>query len=167
MSPAKPASAKEPKGDEWTCRGPVVVHGEFIGTAWRSGPITAISQLADMDLPGGAGKAGPTWLLSITDRGKRPKPHHVRRARRAFGMQEAEVDNHHPGQSVHLFLPVDPAFRGICECKTDESQVREPDGYTWSQSTEGPCRGCELETAMASVGKAQPCPVHAPTRTTP
>lgn len=80
--------------------------------------------------------------------------------RRAFGMVDAEEDNHHPGNARHLWLPVNPARRVGCECKDDEIQVTEPSGYVWSQavaSTVHPrwCRACEI-----AVLTRRPCPLH-------
>lgn len=68
----------------------------------------------------------------------------------------SEVDNHHPGVAVHLWLPVDPAHRVTCECKDDEQTITEPDGYTWTTPVGGPCRGCELQQLLG-----HPCTVHA------
>jgi hypothetical protein len=157
---------KRPAGREWTEVGPFRIRAPGrptleLGTVWKSGPITVISQLEEMQLPGSSNAVGPTWHISVSSDGKRPKPHHVRRALRAFGMVGAEVDNHHPGSAVHYFMPVAKEFRGICECKSTEVQVREADGYTWSQPIGGPCRVCELEKLIGEIGgRANPCPVH-------
>lgn len=133
-------------------------------TAWRRGHLVVISSLLDAELPGGEGKVGPTYHVSISYKTRRPKPHHVRSALRDFGMAEAEEDNHHPGVARHFFLPLDPAYRGVCECKTSEVQVTEPDGYRWSQAAEG-CRGCELEAQLVARGlPANPCSIHGPAR---
>lgn len=106
----------------------------------------------------------PQWHLSVvrvTPRGaERCSDHELQLVRRAFGLVEAEEDNHHPGNARHLFLPVDPSRRVACECKEDEVQVVEPSGYTWSQDVralEDPlvCRACEIAPLTG-----RPCPTH-------
>lgn len=126
---------------------------------WKRGSVLAISTLDLAELPGGGGEAGPTWHLSVSRAGKRPRPRDVDKALRDFDMREAEEDNHHPGVARHFFLPVDPAFRGVCECKTTEDVIVEPDGYTWTNPKpndfkEG-CRGCDFERL-----RGKPCPLH-------
>lgn len=56
--------------------------------------------------------------------------------RREFDMDDAEEDNHSPGVARHLFLPLHlpRGTVGICECKDDEEQVVEADGYRWSRA---------------------------------
>lgn len=134
--------------------------GTTAASRWQRGSVIVISSIAPMDLPGGGGAVGSTWLISVTRAGKRPKPADVMLALEAFGMRQAEEDNHLPGKSRAFFLPVDPARRGICECKTTEDQVVEPDGYTWSNpkddALEG-CRGCELAAMMPGRRR---CPLH-------
>lgn len=125
-------------------------------SAWRYGRIRVISELADMELPRGGG-IGPTWLVSLTRNGRRPRRADVVKVRRAFGMRDAEVDNHHPGNAIHLYLPVDSKHRVDCECKEDEQVIIEPDGYTWTTPREGPCRGCEL---VRLLGGSTRCPLH-------
>jgi hypothetical protein len=109
---------------------------------------------------------GPQWHISIVDRHQnepaRPSAAQVNLARCAFGMLlEAEEDNHHPGAARHFWLPVDPTERVDCECKTTEVVVTEPDGYRWTNPTDGPCRGCELERTMIRAGRPpRPCSIH-------
>jgi hypothetical protein len=124
---------------------------------WVSGPILVTSSLQTIEAPD-RGPDTPQWLIGISERGKRPKPHHVRRALRAFDMTEAENDAHHPGVACHYFLVVDPARRVTCECKTTEDIIVEPDGYRWTnpkpESGEA-CRGCEYARLAGSS-----CPIH-------
>lgn len=127
---------------------------------WRSGPIIVISALEDAQLPGAPeGTTGPQWHISISCDGKRrPKPHHIRRALRAFDMVGAEIDNHHPGLAQHFWKPLDPAYRTNCECKETEATITEPDGYTWTNphpETGEECRGCEYARAFG-----RPCSIH-------
>jgi hypothetical protein len=72
-------------------------------------------------------------------------------------LPRAEVDNHHPGHAVNLFLPVDPAHRVDCECKDEEQLVLESDGYTWTTPKDGPCRGCELAQVLPGLRR---CSIH-------
>jgi hypothetical protein len=150
----KEHTAREPEGREWS-RSRVALPN---AVAWTSGPITVLSSLAMAELPDGSGELGPQWQISISHQGKRPKPHHVRRALRAFGMVGAEEDNHHPGNARHFWLPVDPKRRRDCECKETEETVVDADGYTWTNPRvgDGECRGCELERLLR-----KPCPIHA------
>lgn len=128
----------------------------IVASCWQRGLVTVISTLVDAELPGGG--VGRTWNASVTRQKKRPKPGDVQRFRIDFDMLQAEEDNHHPGNAKHFFLPVDPALRGICECKTDEVVHVEPDGYTWTNPRENDpegCRGCE----SARITR-RPCPIH-------
>lgn len=123
-------------------------------SAWRSGPIMVMSELVDAEYPDGSGH-GPQWLVSISSKGKRPKPKQVRRALRAFGMVGAEEDQHHPGIARHFWRPLDPARRVDCQCKVDEETIEDGDGYRWTTPVDGPCRGCEYRELTGS-----PCPIH-------
>lgn len=123
-------------------------------SSWVSGPVRVISTLIVADLPDGSG-AGEQWHVSIARKNKRPKPTDVRRALRALGLVGAEEDNHHPGNARHFFLPVDPAKRGDCECKTTETVIVQDDGYRFTTPKDGPCSGCSLEEI---TGKS--CMIH-------
>lgn len=127
-------------------------------SAWYKGAVRVISELCLAELPGGNGAAGPTWHISVTRFGRRPMPRDVEHALRDFDLVGAEQDNHHPGAAQHFFLPVDPAHRGQCECKTTEDIIVEPDGYTWTNpklDAVEACRGCEHERLHG-----KPCPLH-------
>lgn len=130
--------------------------GTLRSSMWRHGDVFVISELAVMDMPDGNG-TGMQWHISVSTNGERPKPKHLQRALKAFDMQQAEEDNHHPGVSRHFFLVVDPSRRVDCECKVEERVHVEPDGYTWSNDP-AECRGCELRRALGPLGK--PCPIH-------
>jgi len=125
-------------------------------SAWVSGPIRVLSELALAQSPVQPEAVVPQWHISITDRGRRPKPHHVRRALRAFGMVGAEEDNHYPGAARYFWLAVDPAHRAGCECKESEETVVDVDGYRWQNPSDASeCRGCEYEQTFG-----KPCPLH-------
>lgn len=138
---------------EWTRAGR---HGN--ATAWRCGPITVLSELANAKLPDGSGQSGLQWLVSVSFNGKRPKDNHVRKALRAFSMVGAEEDNHHPGIARHFWRVCDPSKRVSCECKETELIQVEPDGYRWTTpkdvESEG-CRGCDYQDLSG-----KPCPIH-------
>lgn len=143
---------------------PAVAQGAVSVSAWVCGPIFVISALELADAPDGTHDIIPQWNISISASGKRPKPTHVRKALRAFGMVGAECDNHHPGNAQHFWLPVDPARRVGCECKETETVITEPGGYKWTNPTDAPCRGCEIAPLTG-----RPCSLHAaaPVRVTP
>jgi hypothetical protein len=124
-------------------------------SAWQRGPACVISALELAEYPDGNG-FGPTWHVSVSRLGKRPKWHDVRGALRAFGIvTEAEEDNHHPGSARHFWVPLDPARRAECQCNVDEAVVVDRDGYVWTNPKDGSCRGCEFTRL---TGKA--CPLH-------
>lgn len=147
------AVAKEPNDRAWIHCARVPVANGGLGTMWQLGKIRVLSALEYAKLPGQE-VVGPQWHISITALGLRPKHHHVRKALRAFGMVGAELDNHHPGNAQHYWMPVDPAARVACECKEDEIVVKEKDGYTW-QNDPDDCRGCELQRLLGT-----PCRLH-------
>jgi hypothetical protein len=99
----------------------------------RRGGLRAISSLAPMEAPDGSGDVLPTWLVSVSRRGSSmPSDSDMKAVRCAFGMSEAEEDNHEPGNARKLFLVVDPARRVDCECKAGERLVVREDGYRYS-----------------------------------
>lgn len=159
---------RKPKGLGWFALGVTRLPNEdwdMYGWTHDATMTRAISSLNPMRLPA-TGRTGLTWLVSVTriteDGGAdRPSEAQARLVRCAFGMLDAEEDNHHPGNSRHFFLPVNPAERVPCECKAGETQVVEPDGYRWSKDEAGPCAGCDLARTMAEAGQTpRPCPEH-------
>lgn len=148
--------AKWPVGNDWRLVQDQVLttSGVVDSAAWQSGPVRVISALEIADYPDGNG-SGPQWHVSVSGPRRRPKPHEVRRALRAFGMADAEEDNHHAGNARHFWIPLDEAHRVDCECKTSERTIVEPDGYTFTTPVDGPCRGCELGPITGRT-----CPIH-------
>lgn len=151
-----------PAGDGWErveWRGPPPPPNARFFSAWRRGRCFVISTLDFAELPTGKG-IGLQWQISISHHRERPGPKEVRRALIAFNMVGAEEDNHHPGIARHFFMPVDPAHRVDCECKTTEEVRREPDGYTWTNprpESGEKCRGCEISALTLKA-----CPIHLP-----
>lgn len=154
---------KRPRGAGWKEVPPPVppMPGTRHHSWWVNGPLVVGSALVDAELPGGDGAVGPQWQVSVSCDRRRPGRTELRRTLKAFGMAHAEEDNHHPGIARHYWLPVDPARRGLCECKVTETTIVEPDGYRWTNPTDGACRGCEL---TALTGK--PCTLHRAALTT-
>lgn len=126
------------------------------GQVYACGRLRVISLISLMKLPRSE-EVGLTWHVSVSHERRRPNDRELRRVRWAFGMREAEEDNHHPGRARHLMMPVNPAFRVDCECSEEESVIVEPDGYTWTNPIDGPCRGCEFE--QLTNGRKR-CPLH-------
>lgn len=124
--------------------------------------VLVTSQLADMYQPGTDDtEIGPTWLVSVSHRGGRPTDEQLLHVAACFDMPTFDEDNHHPGVTRALFCPVDEQYRTACECKLTEQVVVEPDGYTWTTPTDGPCRGCELDQLRRGLGLTpSPCPLH-------
>ena len=123
--------------------------------------VVVLSAIEEAEYPDGSGQSGLQWHVSLTGRDDFFRPVRATElqldvVRRAFDMVEAEEDNHQPGKARNLWLPVDPARRVDCECKTTEVTITEPDGYQWTNPTDGTCRGCELERALPG----RPCPIH-------
>lgn len=157
--------AMRPAGLGWVFLTEVTIDGTRSDLWYHAASSTQVlSSLIQAILPR-SGRVGPQWLVSVTDRPRgldprRPRPEQVALARCAFDMLTAEEDNHHPGASRHFFLPVDSSERVDCECKATETTVEDADGYRWSNTTEGPCRGCEHERLMRAAGIRRPCPIH-------
>jgi hypothetical protein len=159
LDPAHDGITERRPGVDWMQRYPRMrTPGAHCESTWSLGTITVISSLLTAELPKGGG-SGLQCLISISDRGRRPKPHHVRKALRAFGLADgSERDNHHPGNAQHYWMPVDPDERVTCQCKSDEDTIRDADGYTWTNPKDADvdtCRGCEF---AAVAGR--PCPLH-------
>lgn len=68
--------------------------------------------------------------------GRRPTDAEMLAVRHAFDMHDAEEDNHQPGRIRNLFLPLHlpRGTVGVCDCKSDETIVVEPDGFQWSKA---------------------------------
>lgn len=136
----------------------------WAGFYHRGQRLMCISEISmRVELPGADGEFGPTWLISTVRRAgqirRRCTTRQLDFVRAAFGAQEAEEDNHQPGMTRCLFLPVDPAYRNVCECKTNEVQITESGGYVWSQSAER-CRGCDLSMRLGLADVDRRCPLH-------
>jgi hypothetical protein len=154
-----------PSGLGWLSLGEVTGLNGSTAFAWvHFGTHTQVLSALDIAAQPRSGTPGPQWHISVVDRSTeepfRASSEQIRLARCAFGMLEAEEDNHHPGNARHFWLPIDPSERVECECKTDELLVEEPDGYQWTNPVEGECRGCEHERVMQGVGMRRPCPLH-------
>ena len=67
---------------------------------------------------------------------RRPTDAELTTVRHDFDMHDAEEDNHQPGRIRNLFLPLHlpRGTQGVCDCKSDETRVVEPDGFVWSRT---------------------------------
>jgi hypothetical protein len=141
---------------------PADIEAATRGSAWvTSFGVQVISSCVDAELPGTDGQTGPSWHLSVTVNHwrtglRRPVTNEMWEAIDSFGLPAWEEDNHHPGAARHLWCPINPAYRGVCECKLTEVTVTEPDGYQWTTPTDGPCRGCE----HARMFPGRRCTIH-------
>jgi hypothetical protein len=155
--------ARTPRTTRWTFRGVHPVNGAHAHVfEHRHDGTRVLSALELAEAPDGSCETIPQWHISISQQGHRPDADVVDRALRAFDMVGADEDNHHPGIARHFWLPVDPARRVECECKTTEDTVVDRDGYAWTNpkpETGEACRGCEI----APITK-KPCPIHGATR---
>lgn len=124
-------------------------------SAWTNGKLNAISELCIADHPDGDG-SGLHFHISFTAKGKHADTRPVLRALKAFGLSEAREDNHEPGAARNFWLPVDPAHRVDCECKTTEQQMVERNGHAWSAAHDvSKCGGCLLQSIGGPI-----CPAH-------
>lgn len=141
-------------------------------SVWRRGGLTMVSALAVAEYPDGTGEIGPQWHVSISAAGGgHPSDDAARKALACLGLAalydgrtvlpHAEEDNHEPGIARHFWVPVDPARRVDCECKTTERVIVGPDGHRWTTPTDpAKCHGCDYEVLVDELGIPRPCPIH-------
>lgn len=135
------------------------LHGLSI---WMRRRILAISTCVTAAAPDGSGDAIPQWHISFTNEGRRCTDEEVRQSLAAFRLTGADEDNHEPGMARHYWMPLDPARRTDCECKTTEKTVTLPDGHRWTTPVDDrECYGCKHEVEMFAAGIKRPCPIHA------
>lgn len=101
--------------------------------AYRRGDVCVLSsaELAEYQ-----GLVCPHNHVSVSVlRDGRPSDAELHWVRHAFDMLDAEEDNHQPGRIRNLFLPLHlpRGTVGVCDCKEDEEQVTEADGFVWSR----------------------------------
>lgn len=125
---------RRPVSRAWTQQAAPHV-GEYVErSSWARGRLSVISDLVVAEMPDGVG-IGAQWHVSVVvdhGRGRRATDAELALVRAAFGMRDAEEDNHEPGRARHLWLTVDVDRRVDCECKADERVIVEPDGHRWS-----------------------------------
>lgn len=104
-------------------------------TVWHRGALRVLSSSETAEY---RGLVVPHNHISVSvdprfDR--RPTDGEMDMVRRDFDMVDAEEDNHQPGRIRNLFLPLHlpRGTTGVCDCKADEEQVTEPDGFVWSR----------------------------------
>jgi hypothetical protein len=151
-----------------------------VGTYRHTSGLIAISTVDMVNAPGSDDRPVPTWCLSVArhfvgrtnrvqsilDRTQdRPTNAEIAVTCEAFELTEWEEDNHYPGQARHLFIPVDPVLRGMCDCKITETVHVDPTGFAWTNPNEGEanpevCRGCSFRDMALLMAAAVPCPIH-------
>jgi hypothetical protein len=147
-----------PRAATWSRLRPFERDGIIVGAYYRHGRLIVISSRVIADYPTGRGMGLQDHVsVSVFGIERRANAREAGLTCLAFGMSDAEEDNHEPGRARHFWRPVDPAHRVACECKTDEEQIVEPDGHVWSNPVDGPCRGCSFE-----LMSGRPCPIHKP-----
>ncbi len=135
--------------------------GELFGLSiWMRRRVLAISTCVMAEAPNGDGSI-PQWHISFTNDGRRCTDEEVRQSLACFRLTGADEDNHEPGMARHYWMPLDPARRAECECKTTEKVIVEPDGHRWSTPHDDrECNGCKHAQDMASAGVYRPCTIH-------
>lgn len=101
---------------------------------WRNDRLGVVSGFGDMEYQG---IVVPHFHVSASVIGhdRRPTNDELAVVRKAFDMEDAEEDNHHPGRIRNLFRPVHlpRGTAGICDCKANEETVTEADGFQWQR----------------------------------
>jgi hypothetical protein len=139
VPPLRGGPALPARGTGWNFdeKATLRIRGEEMprATVWRSRGLYVITDLVEADYRGEVCKQNH---LSVSVAGvmRRATNAEMARVRADFDMEDAEEDNHSPGVARHLFLPLHlpRGSVGVCDCKEDEEQVVEPDGYRWSRA---------------------------------
>jgi hypothetical protein len=118
-------------------------------SVWSRGNLIVISDLVMAKLPQRE-DVGAQWHVSLAIAGheRRATDDELARVRIAFGMVDAEEDNHEPGRARHLWMPVLPEHRVPCECAEDETTIVEDDGHRWQTKPEKELAARRLMTAI-------------------
>ena len=112
---------------------------EFIGAethTWQWGHIRVLSSAEIAEYQGESCMQNHV-SVSVDERlFRRATDDELAYVRHVFDMDDAEEDNHQPGRIRNLFLPLHlpRGTVGVCDCKSDEMVVVEPDGFTWSKA---------------------------------
>jgi hypothetical protein len=101
---------------------------------WTGHRLTVVSSAGPMEYRGLI-VAHNHLSVAVAGHRQRPSDAELERVRADFDMADAEEDNHSPGVARHLFLPLHlpRGTPGVCDCKSGETLVVEPDGYRWSR----------------------------------
>lgn len=134
LSPAVPFNP----GD-WTYAHAASVQATaLIGTstfAYHRGALRVLSSAETVEYRGIICPHNHVSVSAHPSLGRRPTDDEMDLVRADFDMADAEEDNHQPGRIRNLFLPlhVPRGTTGVCDCKADEEQVTESDGFVWSR----------------------------------
>lgn len=131
----------KPKGEHWRYIGPVAPQFTlgYEGHYWFFPPMRLFVISAVEVVEPEQVDLGPEYHVSIS---KRDEKDNVQRCTRheadfvvqAFGLENADEDNHVPGGHVRNFwLPVAEPMRGyVCPCKDTEPAIKDKlNDYTW------------------------------------
>ena len=128
---------KSPKGSGWVDGGPTPSHVTlgYEGRCWLypEQGFTVISAVEVAKDPQDIDK-GPEYHVSISRNRQRCTRNEARFVLKAFGMEDADEDNHVPGGFVRNFwMPVAENLVGhVCPCKDDEPAMVEDKGdFVW------------------------------------
>lgn len=130
---------KSPKGAGWVCGGPynTGLGYECIRWFYPEESINVLSALEVASDPGDIDK-GPEYHISIsryTQAGpERLSRNATRFVLKAFGMEDADEDNHVPfGKVRNFWMPVNENLHGyVCPCKeTEPAMVEDKGEYVW------------------------------------
>lgn len=150
-----------PRSSAYKAAGKMNVPG-ITGQIYERNQMRVISTIQDVAYNGHKDKKGPTYLVSVSVIGGIPTDEDCRAVLADFAMPEPwDEDNHHPGLSRAFFCPVDPQYRGACECKEEEETITDPvTGRAWTnpkyaREYKAVCRGCEYEQISGRL-----CPIH-------
>lgn len=128
---------KKPSGAGWVYGGaaPLVATMGYEGHYWRypDRGLLVISAVEVAHDPHDIAK-GPEYHVSVSKGSGRCDRNEARFVRKAFGMEDAEEDNHVPhGRVRNFWLPVAERLIGHeCRCKAEEPAIVEDQGdYVW------------------------------------
>lgn len=127
---------KRPTGSGWAEMGqaPAFVTNGFEGYYWaHTSGLLVISAVEVAHDPGDIDK-GPEYHISISKHGGRCDSNEARFVLEAFGMLDADEDNHVPfGKVRNFWRPVaEPLIGHECACKDEEPAIKEDKGdYIW------------------------------------
>lgn len=126
---------KTPRGKDWIDGGPIPPQFTlgYPGRYWLY-PEPRLTVMSSVEVANDENDIdkGPEYHVSVSKNGGRCSKNEAQFVLRAFGMEDADEDNHVPNGVVRNFWkPVAEKFIGhVCPCKDTETPVVEDD-YEW------------------------------------